>query len=61
MFVEFDTDGNGSLSLLELKLGLESLDDVDISIDEIESILKKARISPDGEIEYEEFLRLMTN
>lgn len=42
--------------MLELKKGIEMLGD-DISMDEVESILEKTNIQ-DGEIYYEDFIKL---
>ncbi len=58
IFQEFDEDGNGSLSILELKNGIERLG-VNIDFDEIEAILDKVQVNDKGELDYEEFIKMM--
>mmetsp|Transcript_21987 Transcript_21987/g.24418 ORF Transcript_21987/g.24418 Transcript_21987/m.24418 type:complete len:120 (+) Transcript_21987:235-594(+) len=56
-FKLFDTDGNGTISPDELKSVLSSSGQ--ISDESIEDILKQADENNDGEIEFDEFCKLM--
>lgn len=57
-FKLFDTDGNGTISPSELKSVLSASGQV--SDDMIENILKQADENNDGEIEFDEFCKLMS-
>ena len=56
-FKLFDTDGNGTISPMELKSVLSSSGQ--ISDETIDQILKQADDNNDGEIEFDEFCKLM--
>lgn len=57
-FQIFDADGNGKITSEELRLIMENLGEK-LTEEEIEDMVKEADIDGDGEINYEEFVRMM--
>mmetsp|Transcript_53342 Transcript_53342/g.129687 ORF Transcript_53342/g.129687 Transcript_53342/m.129687 type:complete len:127 (+) Transcript_53342:770-1150(+) len=57
-FQVFDTDGNGSITADELKSIFNNLGEK-LTDEEIDDMIKEADIDGDGEINYEEFVRMM--
>ncbi|XP_071941497.1 uncharacterized protein [Antedon mediterranea] len=60
VFDLFDTNGGGSINADELHSALESVD-IYISHKEIEDVLSQIDVDGNGEIDFQEFLTLMTN
>jgi calmodulin len=56
-FQVFDKDGNGTISSHEMRAIIQSIRG--IPEDDIEEMLKEADSDNDGEIDYEEFIKLM--
>ena len=59
MFCIFDKNGDGYISRPELKEALNKLGE-EFSDEEVESMIKEADTDHDGEISYQEFVRVMT-
>ena len=59
MFELLDKDGGGSLDAAELYSVLKELD-INISLDEISSVLQELDKDGNGEIDFDEFLYAMT-
>ncbi len=59
-FKLFDADGSGQITLEELKICIRNLDSL-VTSDEIQDMLKRADITSDGQISYEEFIELFQN
>ena len=57
-FQIFDADGNGKITSDELRLIMENLGEK-LTDEEITDMVKEADIDGDGEINYEEFVRMM--
>ncbi|XP_033106702.1 calmodulin-like [Anneissia japonica] len=57
-FRMFDGDGNGVISIDELRQVVEGLGH--LSPDEVEDMIKEADIDGDGQVNYEEFVEMMT-
>lgn len=57
-FEQFDSDGNGEISLQELKKCIQSMDDL-VTTAEIEEMLKTCDEDHNGSVSFEEFLKLM--
>lgn len=57
-FRTFDKDGNGSISLVELKQHLTSLGDP-MTVEEVEAMFKGADTNHDGKVCYSEFVNVM--
>ncbi|XP_055602120.1 calmodulin-A-like [Uranotaenia lowii] len=55
----FDRDGNGMISAEELKVALKSFGE-QLSDEEVEELLREADVNCDGQIDYEEFVRMIT-
>ena len=55
-FKEFDLDGSGLISLKELKKMMTGMGEK-LSDEEFDSMLKEAKISSNGEVKYEEFVK----
>ena len=58
-FCIFDKNGDGYISRTELKQGLNNLGE-EFSDDEIEYMIREADTDQDGEINYQEFVKVMT-
>jgi calcium-dependent protein kinase len=58
MFLQLDTDGNGSLSRDELIRGAEKLR---VTVEEIDTILEECDVDGDGCVNYSEFITAATN
>ena len=58
-FSLFDTDASGSIDLKELKAAMKALG-FDISKEEIKKMLSNVDLNSNGEVEFEEFVRMMT-
>ena len=59
-FQIFDKDGSGTVSAQELKEVLKKFD-VDISDETLDGMIKEADQDGDGSINYEEFMKIMSN
>lgn len=57
-FKIFDKDGNGNVSAAELKEAMTTLGE-DFTQDDIDEMIKLADIDGDGQVNYEEFIRVM--
>lgn len=57
-FQIFDSDGNGKITSEELRLIMENLGEK-LTDEEIDDMVKEADIDGDGEINYEEFVKMM--
>lgn len=57
-FQIFDTDGNGNISADELRQIMANLGEK-LTEEEVEAMVKEADIDGDGEINYDEFVRMM--
>ena len=56
----FDNNGGGTIDAAELKATLDSVG-IDIETEDIEDVMKRMDEDGNGEIDFEEFLNLMTN
>ncbi|XP_060585615.1 calmodulin-like [Ruditapes philippinarum] len=59
-FKVFDKDGNGKLNANELKQSMTNLGER-LSKEDIEYMIKMADVTGDGNVNYEEFIRVMTS
>ena len=59
-FKVFDRDGNGLISNVELQHVMTSLGE-NVTMDEVEEMIKEADLDGDGYINYEEFVRMILN
>ena len=57
LFVEFDIDGDGTVSREELKLGYAKLGE-DMSEDDLDAIMSLVDRDGDGEMDYNEFVQM---
>jgi calmodulin len=60
-FKVFDRDGNGLISLQELKITLSLLGNKPLKDEEIEEMMNEADSDQDKCLNYEEFMRMMMN
>jgi len=58
-FKLFDKDGNGSISTKELREVMKSLGE-QLSNSEVEEMMREADTDGDGEIDFDEFVKMMT-
>ena len=56
----FDKDGNGFLSAAELRHIMTNLGEK-LKEDEVDDMMREAGIEPDGSINYEDFVTMMTS
>ena len=59
-FKVFDRDGNGLISNVELQHVMTSLGE-NITMDEVDEMIKEADLDGDGYINYEEFVKMIMN
>ena len=59
MFKIFDSNGNGKISSHELKMMMKKLDE-ELSDFQISEMIREADIDRDGQINFEEFVRMVT-
>ncbi|KAF7228267.1 calcium-binding protein 2 isoform X1 [Nothobranchius furzeri] len=59
-FKEFDTDGDGHISLTELREAMKKLMGEQVTNREISEILKDVDLNGDGLVDFEEFVRMMS-
>ncbi|XP_031799479.1 calcium-binding protein 2 [Sarcophilus harrisii] len=59
-FREFDTNGDGQISLVELRAALKALLGERLSQREVDEILHDTDLNGDGLIDFEEFVRMMS-
>jgi len=59
-FKVFDKDGNGYITAMELRFVMNNLGEK-LTEEEIEEMIVEADIDGDGQINYEEFVKLMTD
>lgn len=57
-FSDFDRDGNGHISVAELRRALRALGE-DVDAEGIEAMVRQADADGDGQVSYEEFARIM--
>ena len=57
-FKVFDRDGNGFITSHELRYVMTNLGEA-LTSDEVEEMIKEADLDGDGQINYEEFVRMM--
>uniref|UniRef100_A0A1Q3FT20 Putative calmodulin n=1 Tax=Culex tarsalis TaxID=7177 RepID=A0A1Q3FT20_CULTA len=55
----FDRDGNGRISADELRVALRSFGE-QLTEEELEELLREADVNSDGQIDYQEFVRMIT-
>jgi calcium-dependent protein kinase len=60
-FKEFDKDGSGALSPIELRLALKEVQGVDYNESEINELIARIDVDGDGEINYTEYLMAALN
>ncbi|XP_067883864.1 calcium-binding protein 5-like isoform X2 [Heterodontus francisci] len=59
-FREFDANGDGEITISELRHAMQKLVGVQLSTVEIEDVVKEADINGDGTVDFEEFVRMMS-
>ncbi|XP_043942511.1 calcium-binding protein 5 [Protopterus annectens] len=59
-FKEFDANGDGEITIEELRLAMHRLLGEELSAREIEDVLKEADLNGDGTVDFEEFVRMMS-
>ncbi|XP_043982317.1 calcium-binding protein 2 isoform X2 [Gambusia affinis] len=59
-FKEFDSDGDGQISLTELREAMKKLMGEQVTNREISEILKDVDLNGDGQVDFEEFVRMMS-
>ncbi|XP_016323617.1 calcium-binding protein 2-like isoform X4 [Sinocyclocheilus anshuiensis] len=59
-FREFDSDGDGKISLAELREAMKKLMGEQLSHREIDEILRDVDLNGDGQVDFEEFVRMMS-
>ncbi|CAL8329827.1 unnamed protein product [Lota lota] len=59
-FREFDSDGDGQISLGELREAMKKLMGEQLNHHEIDEILRDVDINGDGQVDFEEFVRMMS-
>ncbi|XP_038146482.1 calcium-binding protein 2a isoform X1 [Cyprinodon tularosa] len=59
-FREFDSDGDGQISLGELREAMKKLMGEQLNHREIDEILRDVDLNGDGEVDFEEFVRMMS-
>ncbi|KAM9673822.1 uncharacterized protein ACIGJ3_008489 [Trichechus inunguis] len=58
VFREFDVDGNGHITVAELKQAMGKLG-VKLSEEEVDGMIREADVDQDGKVNYQEFLRML--
>ncbi|KAM6321794.1 calcium-binding protein 2 [Podargus strigoides] len=59
-FREFDTNGDGQISMAELREAMRKLLGQQLNYQEVDEILKDVDINGDGLVDFEEFVRMMS-
>ncbi|EFB23090.1 hypothetical protein PANDA_009126, partial [Ailuropoda melanoleuca] len=59
VFRAFDLDGNGHISVDELKQAMSTLGEK-LSQEELDAMIQEADVDKDGQVNYEEFLRILS-
>ncbi|XP_030307379.1 calcium-binding protein 4 [Calypte anna] len=59
-FREFDTNGDGQISMAELREAMRKLLGQQLNHREVDEILKDVDINGDGLVDFEEFVRMMS-
>ncbi|XP_029361653.1 calcium-binding protein 2a isoform X2 [Echeneis naucrates] len=59
-FREFDSDGDGQISLGELREAMKKLMGEQLNHREIDEILRDVDLNGDGQVDFEEFVRMMS-
>ncbi|KAL7405053.1 hypothetical protein ABVT39_023211 [Epinephelus coioides] len=59
-FKEFDSDGDGQISLGELREAMKKLMGEQLNHHEIDEILRDVDLNGDGQVDFEEFVRMMS-
>nr|CDS34248.1 calmodulin [Hymenolepis microstoma] len=57
-FKVFDRDGNGFITLSELRLAMRNLGE-NLTVEQVEEMIREADVDGDGQINYQEFVRMM--
>ncbi|XP_032384374.1 calcium-binding protein 2 isoform X3 [Etheostoma spectabile] len=59
-FKEFDSNGDGQISLIELREAMKKLMGEQVTNKEINEILQDVDLNGDGQVDFEEFVRMMS-
>ncbi|XP_010899308.1 calcium-binding protein 5b [Esox lucius] len=59
-FKEFDMDGDGSITIDELRLAMTKLLGYQVNRREIEAVIREADNNGDGTVDFEEFVKMMS-
>nr|XP_055034947.1 calcium-binding protein 2 isoform X2 [Misgurnus anguillicaudatus] len=59
-FKEFDSNGDGQISIMELREAMKKLMGEQLNSRDIEDILRDADLNGDGQVDFEEFVRMMS-
>ncbi|XP_027451239.2 calmodulin-like [Zalophus californianus] len=59
VFRAFDLDGNGRISVDELKQAMAKLGQT-LSQEEVDAMIQEADVDKDGQVDYQEFLRILS-
>ncbi|KAL7886191.1 hypothetical protein AOLI_G00064860 [Acnodon oligacanthus] len=59
-FKEFDSNGDGQISIMELKEAMKKLLGEQLNPREIDEILQDVDLNGDGQVDFEEFVRMMS-
>ncbi|XP_013909006.1 PREDICTED: calcium-binding protein 4 [Thamnophis sirtalis] len=60
-FREFDTDGDGAISSLELRQAVTALLDEQLNAQELDEILKDVDLNGDGKVDFDEFVMMLSS
>ncbi|XP_028929770.1 calcium-binding protein 5 isoform X1 [Ornithorhynchus anatinus] len=59
-FKEFDTNGDGAITLLELRQAMQRLLGERLSAPELAAVVREADVNGDGTVDFEEFVKMMS-
>lgn len=59
-FKEFDSNGDGQITIMELREAMKKLMGEQLNSRDIEDILRDADLNGDGQVDFEEFVRMMS-
>uniref|UniRef100_A0A3Q1FIG5 Calcium binding protein 2b n=1 Tax=Acanthochromis polyacanthus TaxID=80966 RepID=A0A3Q1FIG5_9TELE len=59
-FKEFDSNGDGQISLMELREAMKKLMGEQVTNKEINEVLRDIDLNGDGQVDFEEFVRMMS-
>ncbi|XP_034289755.1 calcium-binding protein 4 [Pantherophis guttatus] len=60
-FREFDTDGDGAISSLELRQAVTALLDEQLNAQELDEILQDVDLNGDGKVDFDEFVMMLSS